>query len=469
MQSGRNRRGPNLIRIFIPLGLSLLAMALTQATRSLEAYSQAPYSPLRVSKPRAHRAAPASSSSAVAAVASPSSPSLSPSPSPSPSNSVPVVLTLGRGETLGQLFGRVGLTSVEAHDAVAAVAERVDVRAIQAGTRYSALLNPDRSLASLELTFSGAGRLALARQAGRWQTDWRPVRRSTELRALRGTLTGSLESSIRLAGGPGPLAFRLAEVLRWDLDFGKDLKRGDSFQVLYEEVQLDGAFHAVGNIVAVLYDNQGRVHEAYRYGGSGVYYDGQGRPLQKMFLRSPLAYSHITSAFSDSRFHPVLRCFRPHYGVDYSAPVGTPVQVTADGVVSFAGWDGGGGNVVKVEHAGRYMSAYLHLSRFARGLRAGARVRQGDVIAYTGQTGLATGPHLDYRVKLKAEWIDPLTLRGVREPIPAAQLASFRSWRDGLKRDLDRGTVPPAMVAAARPAVPPARATAAASPVAAAR
>jgi murein DD-endopeptidase MepM/ murein hydrolase activator NlpD len=428
-------------------------MALSQATRSLEAYSRAP-DPAPAPRLHGHRTHPARSSSRIVEA------------------KVPVELMLARGETLGQLLARFGLASGEVREAVAAASEQVDVRTLRAGDRCSALLDPDLSPASIELAFAGAGRLGLVREEGRWRSRWQPYRRSTELRVLTGTLAGSLEGSIRVAGGPGPLAFRMAEVLRWDLDFGKDLQRGDRFEVLYEEERLDGAFHSLGRVIALVYDNQGRRHEAYRYGDSGTYYDGAGRPLQKMFLRSPLAYSHITSAFSDSRFHPVLKCFRPHYGVDYSAPVGTPVQVTADGVVTFTGWDGGGGNVVKVQHTGGYLSVYMHLSRFGPGMRTGARVRQGDVIAFTGQTGLATGPHLDYRVKLKERWIDPLTLRGVRdEPIPSAQLVSFHSWRDGVKHGLERGTVPPSLLAAAvLPVPPPARPAAATpAPVAAAR
>jgi hypothetical protein len=169
-----------------------------------------------------------------------------------------------------------------------------------------------------------------------------------------------------------------------------------------------------------------------------------------MFLRSPLRYSHITSSFSMHRFHPVLNVVRPHYGVDYGAPVGTPVQVTASGVVVSAGWDGGGGNVVKVRHGEQYVTAYLHLSRFAAGIRPGARVRQGEIIAYTGATGLATGPHLDYRVKYRDQWIDPLSLKSVRdEPIPQYQLASFRSWIDELRASMESGRVSPALKARA--------------------
>jgi murein DD-endopeptidase MepM/ murein hydrolase activator NlpD len=284
----------------------------------------------------------------------------------------------------------------------------------------------------------------MSRAAGRWTTGWQPFQRSVEVRALRGELDGPLESSVRHAGGPNALAYRMAEILQWDLDFSRDLQKGDRFEVLYEEVLLEGKPHDVGQLLAVSYENDGRRHEAYRYGDSGVYYDGEGRPLKKMFLRSPLRYSRVTSNFTHRRFHPVLKIYRPHYGVDYGAPVGTPVQVTASGVVTFTGWDRGGGNVVKIRHAGGYVTAYLHLSRFAKGIRPGTRVRQGDIVAYSGATGLASGPHLDYRVQHNGQWIDPLSLKSVRdEPIPSTQLASFRAWRDDVRASIARGIVPP--------------------------
>ena len=283
----------------------------------------------------------------------------------------------------------------------------------------------------------------MSREASRWNASWQPFRRTVELRVLRGRLENTLDGSIRNAGGPSEIAYRMADILQWDLDFARDLQRGDRFDVLYEDILLDGSHHDVGRTVGLVYDNQGRRHEAYQWDESGTYYDGDGRPLRKMFLRSPLRYSRITSSFSQRRFHPVLHTFRPHYGVDYGAPVGTPVEVTANGEVLSAGWDRGGGNVVKVRHPGGYVTAYLHLSRFAAGIRPGARVRQGDVIAFTGATGLASGPHLDYRVKHNDEWIDPLSLKGVRaEPIPAYRLASFRSWRNELMASFQTGVAP---------------------------
>jgi murein DD-endopeptidase MepM/ murein hydrolase activator NlpD len=428
MQSKRVYVGTTVLRWLLPLGLIAAAAGLLVGTRNLEAYSRSPY-PL----------APTPHFNARVALPDEATPWIGHA-------RVPVESKLLRGETVADVFGKLGLQGAALRDATNSLAGKVDLRSLKAGNRYSAFFNPDASLASFEMTLDGSGQVAMVRRGAEWQSDWRPFQRRVEVRALQATLAGSMEESIRAAGGPPALAYRLADVFQWDLDFNKDLQRGDRFEILYQEVLLDGRPYDVGTILAAVYDNRGRLHEAYRYGDSGVYYDGDGSPMRKMFLRSPLRYSRVTSSFNLHRFHPVLNEYRPHYGVDYGAPVGTPVQVTANGTVVSAGWDKGGGNVVKVQHGGGYMTAYLHLSRFAAGIRPGARVRQGDIIAYTGATGLATGPHLDYRVKLRNAWIDPLTLKGVRdEPIPASRLATFRAWRDNLRTGLREGTLPRGM------------------------
>ncbi len=426
MQSKRNYFGPNVLRWILPLGLSLFAAGLVLTTRNLDAYSRSPY-PLP----------PTPRFSLRGTLPNETSPWIDQA-------RIPVEYKLLRGETVAGVFSKLGLEGVELREATGALADKVDLRSLRAGNQYSAFFNPDSTLASFEMTLAGSGRVQMVRKGDRWQSDWRPFERRIEIRSVQGALAGSLEESIREAGGPPTLAYRLADVFQWDLDFTRDLRKGDRFEVLYQEVLLDGRFHEVGTVFAAVYDNRGRLHEAYRYGDSAVYYDGEGRPMRKMFLRSPLRYSRITSQFSRRRFHPVLKEYRPHYGVDYGAPVGTPVQVTANGVVTFAGWDRGGGKVVKVQHPGGYLTAYLHLSRFASGIRPGARVRQGDIVAYSGATGLASGPHLDYRVKHHNRWIDPLSLKSVRdEPIPASRMASFRSWRDELRAGLRDGIVLP--------------------------
>jgi murein DD-endopeptidase MepM/ murein hydrolase activator NlpD len=427
MQSKRVKLVP-ILRLAIPLGLSLLAFALLLTTERLDAYNRSPY-PLhttpRFNEALAFRVTLPTESSGLLDQAR-----------------IPVEFTLLKGETVADVFQKLGLEESEARTATTALAAHMDFRRLRAGNRYSAFFNPDSSLASFEITLHGSGRLEMSRQGDEWATDWQPFTRTVQMRGVNGLVEGSLDGSIRQAGGPTGLAYRMANVLQWDLDFTRDLKKGDRFEVLYEEIRLDDEFFSIGNVLAVAFEVDGRRHEAFRYGDDGTYYDGEGRPSRKMFLRSPLRYSRITSVFSKRRFHPVLKAYRPHYGVDYGAPVGTPVQVTASGVVAFAGWDRGGGNVVKVRHGDGYLTAYLHLSRFARGIRPGARVRQGDIIAYSGMTGLASGPHLDYRVQHQARWIDPLSLKSVRdEAIPSYKLASFRAWRDDLRTGMRTGGV----------------------------
>jgi murein DD-endopeptidase MepM/ murein hydrolase activator NlpD len=343
------------------------------------------------------------------------------------------------GETLAQAFAELGLSGAEAHGAAVELARFVDPRRVRPGDRYRALISEDGRLEEFFYAVSGKGDALLSRAGGDWHATFRPYERSVRPRAVNGVLQGSLEASLREVGADPAVGYRMADVLQWDLDFNRDLQPGDEFSALYEEIYLDGQLEGLGDVIALRYRNGGKVLEAYRYGDGG-YYDQDGRPLRKMFLKSPLQYSRVTSGFSRRRFHPVLRSYRPHWGVDFGAPVGTPVRVTGNGVVVSAGWDGGGGKTVKVRHPGGYVTNYLHLSRFAAGVRSGARVSQGDVIAYVGQTGLATGPHLDYRVQRNGGWINPTSLGGVQaEPIPVANLGRFRAWRDALRSSLAGG------------------------------
>jgi murein DD-endopeptidase MepM/ murein hydrolase activator NlpD len=355
---------------------------------------------------------------------------------------LPVEFSFRRGETLSDVVGDLDLEPEEAQALISEVARHVDVRRIRPVDRYAVLVDVDSELRGLRLTIDGKGHLVVARENQGWRGTWRPFVEETEFRMVKGSLDGALETSIRLAGGEIVLAYEMAEVLQWDLDFNRDLRLGDTFEVIYERVFLDGEFHKVGEVLSLLYVNDGRSLEAYRYGDDGGHYDADGKPLRKLFLRSPLRYSRITSRFSSRRLHPILKRYRPHYGVDYGAPTGTPVRVTGSGTVRFAGWDRGGGKTVKVRHPNGYLTAYLHLSRFASGIRPGRRVRQGDVIGHVGSTGLATAPHLDYRIQRDGKWINPLNLDNKpAEPISPDQMPAFLAWRDQLRQALESGEV----------------------------
>lgn len=355
------------------------------------------------------------------------------------------VRTLRSGDTLGKALRDLGFAADQAERAASAASRYVNPRQLRPGMRVAAFLegaDPGR----FELAVHGQGELSVERGGEEWLPTWRPYRRELRTRSIHGRLSGSLEGSVAAAGADPELAYAMADVLQWDLDFNRDLQPDDRFDVVFEEVYLEGRFSGVERVLALAYAQKNRKLEVFRYGASGAYYDSEGRPTEKMFLRAPLPYSRVTSGFSTRRFHPVLKVARPHYGVDYGAPTGTPVRVTAAGTVILAGWDGGGGKTVKVRHANGYVTGYLHLSRFAEGIRSGARVRQGELIGYVGATGLATGPHLDYRVQRDGSWIDPLSLKSVpAPPLDRTQLADFERVRDLLRPALDGAANPAAL------------------------
>ncbi|MXX76456.1 MAG: peptidoglycan DD-metalloendopeptidase family protein [Holophagales bacterium] len=360
----------------------------------------------------------------------------------------PLEHEIRRGDTLDGVLRRAGVPEAELRQASAAVSEVLDPRKLRARDSYYSMVHRDEGLVGIRLPRRGQGVVVADRNHGAWTSRYRPYRRSHIRRLVHGELRGALESSIRRAGGPANLAESMARVLQWDLDFNRDLRVGDRFEVVFDELLLDGQLQGVDQVHALRYRNRERWLEAYRFpdeepaeGGSNRYYDGDGQPLQRQFLRSPLPYSRVTSRFSLSRFHPVLKRRMPHYGVDYGAPVGTPVRATANGTVVSAGTRGGGGRTVRLRHANGYLTAYLHLSGYAQGVRAGARVNQGQVIGYVGSSGLSTGPHLDYRVQSNGRWINPATL--VSEPVPPladALLPAFFERRDALRHELRGGS-----------------------------
>ena len=356
---------------------------------------------------------------------------------------VPRPIRLRRGQTLGDLLAEQGLGPMQARALVAALDGHLDVTKLPSGEIGSAYFDQDRELSNLRLDIGREGWVELARVGTSWASSRHLFARKVELQKIEGELEKTLIEDIIRAGGRQMIAYEMSNVLQWDMDFNRDLRTGDRFQVLYEEVYLDGEFAGLGEILALIYENRGRRFEAYRFGERG-YYDAAGRPLQKMFLRSPLPFTRVTSRFSHRRFHPVLKVHRPHYGVDYGAPRGTPVRVTANGVVTFAGVSGGAGKMVKVRHPNGYQTSYLHLSRFAPGIRRGKAVIQGDVIGKVGSTGLSTGPHLDYRVQKNGRWLDPLRLKSDHpvEPIPGHQMEQFMARRDMLLASFEGGHLP---------------------------
>ena len=272
------------------------------------------------------------------------------------------------------------------------------------------------------------------------------------LRKVDTTISGSLYASVRALGEGPHLIVNFTEIFQWDFDFFIDTREGDRIAFVYEQYMINGVFVKYGSIVVAEYDGVNYKNRAYRYTdstGSTKYYNKEGNSYQKAFLRSPLNYTRISSRFSPGRYHPVLKIVRPHNGVDYAAPTGTPVVAAADGVVSHVGWKGGHptvngmsggyGKTVMIRHTNGYETLYGHLSGYAQGIRNGVRVKQNQVVGYVGQTGLATGSHLHYTVYLNNVAIDPLRMNNEPgPPVPKNELDKFKLLTEKLDNYIER-------------------------------
>ncbi len=255
---------------------------------------------------------------------------------------------------------------------------------------------------------------------------------SIDVVRIQSRIESSLYKAIADGGGAPVLVNELSDIFAYVIDFHKDIRSGDEVEVLVERKHLRDEFTGYGRILAAEFIVGDRRHTAvyFKHAG-GRYYNFEGESLRRAFLRSPLRYTRISSRFSKRRFHPLLKRYRPHFGVDYAAPRGTPVHAVADGVVAWAGRKRQAGKTIELRHGGGYRTAYLHLYRYARGIRAGRRVVQGDVIGYVGSTGLSTGPHLDYRLIRRGRYLDPLKAelpKGM--PLPSSLRPAFNKILD---------------------------------------
>ena len=244
---------------------------------------------------------------------------------------------------------------------------------------------------------------------------------------ISGTINSTLFAAIYEIGEDSELAARLARIYEWEFDFFRDIHPGDSFTVLVEKRFIRGRYIGYGHILAADFVVRGRHHKAFYFtqDGKSGYFNQDARALERGFLRVPLSYSRISSRFTDARLHPVTKEVKPHYGVDYAAPQGTPVMATASGTVTKREYNKLNGNYIELRHANNYYTYYIHLSGFHKSLSLGAKVSQGDVIGYVGSTGLSTGPHLDYRIKHNGNWLNPLTFVAESPKLEEDSVAEF--------------------------------------------
>ncbi len=297
----------------------------------------------------------------------------------------------------------------------------------------------DGEIERIEYRFSDIEGMRLERDlqaSGGYIAELFEIPFTVEQRLVHGVIDSSLYEAGRRAGASPAIIMELTDIFAWDVDFSTDIRKGDTFSVLYEIATVEGKAIDAGKVLAAEVVNNGRKHAAIYFnesGGGSGYYNLEGRSLRRTLLRSPLRYRRISSYFSKRRYHPITKRYRPHHGIDYVAPTGTPIETSGDGRVSFAGWKRGYGNYIVIKHNSIYTTAYGHLSRIKKGIRKGRKVKQGQVIGYVGSTGLSTGPHLHYEVKQRGRHVNPLALKSApRRSLNKAELQTFSA----LRRDL---------------------------------
>jgi len=332
--------------------------------------------------------------------------------------------TVGRNETLARAL-RDSASPAEIHALVEAARPIHDLARLSVGHPFGVAL-ASQGIAAFTYGIDELRTLRVWRQGGDWASELLRREYETRVGSASGAIESSLFAALEEAGEQDQLALDLADIFAWDVDFNTELRPGDSFRVALEKHYLSGRFSRYGRILAAELVRGERVLQAVRFeGASGPgYYTPAGTPLRKAFLRSPLRFTRISSGFSMARLHPILKTVRPHPGVDYAAPAGTPVSAAAAGIVSQAGWSGGYGKLVRLRHANGFETQYGHLSRID--VRLGQRVAQGARLGSVGATGLATAPHLDYRMLRNGRFVNPLRIQApAADPLHAEEMPAF--------------------------------------------
>lgn len=359
--------------------------------------------------------------------------------------------TIKLGQTLGKVLGQYGISAQRVDQLDKAAKEIFPLKQIRADRPYILFLRKDSlNLGKLdyfvyekdvvEYVVFDFTQDSIAITKGEKPVTIKRQKRSS-------TIESSLWGAIMRDSLPYSLAAEMEEIYQWTVDFF-GIQKGDNFTVIYDEKLIDSTHVGIGRIWGAKFNHAGKEVYAipFKQGDKIQYWEYDGASLRKQLLKAPLKFSRISSGFSYSRLHPVHRVYRAHTGVDYAAPKGTPVRAVADGVVTFKGWGGGGGNTLKIKHAGNLVTGYLHLSKFAAGINKGSRVSQGQLIGYVGSTGTSTGPHLDYRIWKNGTPINPLKVpQEPAEPIKKENMAAFEILRERIVTELN-GTATPDMI-----------------------
>jgi murein DD-endopeptidase MepM/ murein hydrolase activator NlpD len=339
-------------------------------------------------------------------------------------------ITIKAGDTLASIFNKAGLSASITYNVVNLNEQTRQLARIKPGQDISLLIDESSQLTGLKYMPDETHTLIINRQQDntlKSEIQHRPLEPIPAYKS--GTITSSLFEAAAENGISENIIMELAAIFGWDIDFALDIRKGDQFSIVYNELYRDGAKIRDGDILAAEFINQGKQYQAVHYTdpkGNTGYFSPDGKSMRKAFLRTPVKFSHISSRFTLKRFHPILSKWRSHKGVDYAAARGTPVRASGDGKISFRGKKSGYGNTIMIKHGAKYTTVYAHMSRFAKGIKNGTHIKQGQVIGYVGSTGLATGPHLHYEFRVNGVHRNPLTVKlPAAEPINKSYRAHF--------------------------------------------
>lgn len=346
----------------------------------------------------------------------------------------PVRGEIGRNSSLYVELRKLGVSAVDIDILTRQTRGTFDWRRVKAGQAFDLYASDAGEIDSLLLYTSIADYVRVSRTGDGFAAAVEQVPYEVGYAVTHGTIYNSVYASLQEQGAPLELAGSIDDVFGWTIDLASDLRAGDEYVLLYELREYRTGVTTLGNVLAARIVNAGREYNAVRFqDGShqAAYYTLEGQSMQKSMRRAPLRFTHISSGFSKRRFHPVQKVYKPHYGTDYAAPKGTPIYATGDGLVVAAQYAGGNGNYVKIRHNKTYESYYLHMSGFAKGIRRGVKVSEGQLIGYVGMTGWATAPHVCYRITKNGSWVNTRSLElPAREPVSAAHLNDFFASRD---------------------------------------
>lgn len=351
-------------------------------------------------------------------------------------------IIVSNGDTLSTVFAKVGLSANDLHEALNSSKEAKQFSRLKVGQVLDFELDEAGRLNSLQSKLSDLETIRLSRNDTGFDFQRDQVKPEVRQAYSRGVINSSLFLSAKRAGLSHGLTMELANVFGYDIDFAMDIREGDEFELIYEEKVVNGKRVGTGNILSARFTNRGKTYTAVRYTsrqGTTSYYSANGESMRKAFIRTPVDFARISSRFSTGRKHPILNKIRAHRGVDYAAPRGTPIKAAGDGRVSLAGRHGGYGNTVIIQHGQRYRTLYAHMQGFAKGVRNGANVKQGQIIGYIGTTGLSTGPHLHYEFQVNGVHVDPLSQKlPMADPIAASEKQRFLQQSTPLMARMDQ-------------------------------